>query len=348
MKQLFLTQLMPHKPSQYDFDYCPTCQSNVGTPVLKHWVRTTNYSKSVTIYDEQHNPVGTETSYEEKYDINQTRSIMGLPPLGPFDLTRITELNDEVCNNILGTARRWDALAAIFPLLYRKCSKIFEHFDIPKLTQVYCKLLKPIIDRRTQRGPSWSGWFDIGYWAHKQGYNAASKKAAVKTWDGQKHPVSLTQIKRKLPEVDEFAHDVIEYIPKFMDFCADIYQALYANIEIHKLFYDCWSWLRHDSVYMRDITSKSDSHFHSKTYEYYYIHHSLEKGRRTCGPFKKFEIPGLRLKNQQPEEFEKAIEGFKNIRDCYIEFVKQYKRYPSVDIESSQKYCEVSKRTFLA
>ena len=80
---------MPHKPSQYDFDYCPTCGTEKGTPYLRQ------QSKSVVLCDEQHNPVAIETTYKEKNDINKRRSKMGMPPLDVLGLTEINKINEQ-------------------------------------------------------------------------------------------------------------------------------------------------------------------------------------------------------------------------------------------------------------
>ena len=68
------------------------------------------------------------------------------------------------------------------------------------------------------------------------------------------HRVSVKQIKNKLPEVHEFAKDVIQYMPKFMDFRIALFEIFKIDFEIRKLFTDCYNRLRQDSRYIRPRT----------------------------------------------------------------------------------------------
>jgi hypothetical protein len=129
---------MPHKPSQYDFDHCPKCGNENGTPYLRQWTRKKQQSKSVVLYDEKHNPVAIETTFKEKYDINKTRSEIGLPPLDSRGLIEINKINEQVGKNILDIACHWDVLSIIFPYILRKYPKEFEIFDNLPLYSASC------------------------------------------------------------------------------------------------------------------------------------------------------------------------------------------------------------------
>ena len=294
----------------------------------------------MVLYDEQHNPVAIETTFKEKYDINKTRLKMGLAPLDAYGLIEINIINKQVRKNILDIACHWDALSIIFPYILRKYPKDFEIFDIPRITSVFCKLLKPIIDRRFFPGVEWSRWFDIGYWSSIQSKNAAAQKTAVKDWNGHMHRVSAKQIKNKLPELHEFAEDVIQYMPKFTDFRIALFETFKIDFEIRKLFTDCYNRLRQDSRYIRP---RADD-----VYQYYYIHHPLDKGRRTCGPFKKSEIPGLRPAGTSHSitQFDNITEGMNDVRDCFVGFVNRYREYPAALTEDAIKFRDVLKEMF--
>jgi len=332
---------MPHKPSQYEFDTCPDCGSKTGTPYLRRWTRERQLSKSITIYDEKHNPVAVETTFKEKYDINRTRSKMGLPGLDAHGLIEINKINEQVSKSILDIACHWDALSTIFPYILQKYPKMFEIFDIPRITYVYCKMFNPFIDRRFGSA-DWSTWFDISYWASVQSYRAAAQKTAVKKWSGRMHRVSVKQIKNKLPEVREFAKDVVEYLPKFSDFRIAVFETFIIDFEIRKLFIDCYQWLRNDTLYIQPRAHN--------VYQYYYIHHPLRdrKGRRTCGPFKKSEIPGLRPAgvSESLTEFDNITEGMNDVRDCFVKLANSYRENPAARTEDAIKYCEVIKNVF--
>jgi hypothetical protein len=201
-------------------------------------------------------------------------------------------------------------------------------------------LLKPFIDRRTFRGAEWSRWFDIGYWSSTQSKNAAAQKTAVKDWNGHMHRVSVKQIKNKLPEVREFAEDVIQYIPKFTEFRIAIFETFKIDFEILKLFIDCYNRLSQDSRYIRPRAED--------VYQYYYIHHPLDKGRRTCGPFKKSEVPGLRPAGTSHSitQFDNITEGMNDVRDCFVKFANCYGENPAALIEDAIKYRDGFKEMF--
>ena len=81
--------------------------------------------------------------------------------------------------------------------------------------------------------------------------NATAQKTAIKEWDGRMHRVSVKHIKNKLPELHDFAKDVIQYIPKFMDFRISVFEVFIIDFEIRKLFTDCYESIRQDSRYTR-------------------------------------------------------------------------------------------------
>ena len=69
---------------------------------------------------------------------------MGLPQLDAYGLIEINRINKQVAKNILDIACNWDALSTIFPYILKKYPKMFEIFDIPRITSCIRKLLKPL------------------------------------------------------------------------------------------------------------------------------------------------------------------------------------------------------------
>ena len=164
---------------------------------------------------------------------------------------------------------------------------------------------------------------------------------AVKDWNGHIHRVSVKHIKNKIPEVQDFAEDVNQYMPKFMDWRIAIFETFKIDFEILKLFIDCYNRLRHDDMYVRPRLDD--------VYQYYYIHHPLDKGRRTCGPFKKSEIPGLRPTGtpHSINQFDNISEGMSDVRDCFVKFANRYRENPAGSIEGAIKYFDGTKEMFL-
>ena len=83
-----------------------------------------------------------------------------------------------------------------------KYPHIFATAEVYHSLRVFQKLLEPYTDMKHNAGV-WRTWFNVGYLVEIESINYASKETGI----------SISHIRNKMPEVTQFANDVINYLP---------------------------------------------------------------------------------------------------------------------------------------
>lgn len=133
-----------------------------------------------------------------------------------------------------------------FPAISELISQLWNKY--PSLCEDYLALLKgfsphsSLIGSRqdSRKKIDFKRWLEIASFAHSHGYNAASSKMAKEIQiDGKTTTSKVTPhyIKRRMPDVYNFAEDVIKYAPKFMKFMHDFALILVIDSEVRDQYF---------------------------------------------------------------------------------------------------------------
>ena len=216
--------------------------------------------------------------YNVPRGINERRALSGLPPLSEREIAKIERLNNKTVAVLNDIAFHWHTIGVIFPLIANKYPHMFSIPDILQALHVYEKSLTPYVDHRHHAG-DWHTWFYAPYLVETQAVNYASNKTGI----------SINQIKNKMPEVLDYAIDVIKYLPQFFRIISDIQRTLETDPELL-------------DMYNREF-SRTKSQFEptkiplgAKEYEYWCIRHPVTSTNRAhdCGTFTDKEITDIR------------------------------------------------------
>jgi hypothetical protein len=263
---------MPHRQSQYVFDYCPKCKSSTGSVYLRQWKKPGVYLRAEDI---------------RGMTINQRRAMTGLPPYNDEELAELNMLNQEFIDNGRIIAASLIAIVSVLPHLLKNHADLFPAPVVYHIFHANTEFMESINDDSPKK-IDWGRWLSIATAYEKYGsYRAASRKTRFQSWDKVWHQVSTKYIKQKLPEVIKFQQELKTANYNYGIFLLNLRYVLRNEPELSDLYnatYEIALQKQRTSILEEE---RSDVH------QYYIIRHKLEKGRKECGPFKEGQIPGL-------------------------------------------------------